>query len=796
MKNKRIKYYIVIVFAWILLFVSLIIFIFYKIDEETDNIAKTEARANFNKDQAIRNWSSLHGGVYVPVDSITKPNPALAHISERDIETPSGRKLTLMNPAYLLRELNDYFAEYYGIVGHLTSKKLLRAENKPDKWELNALTLFEKGEKEVSEYANINNELYLRLMQPLLIEQSCLKCHAQQDYKIGDVRGGIGVSVPMKPLIKKAILQKDRSFSILAILWIVGLIGMFFAYKKIEDSLKKQEYAENTLKVQNQILKEAKEISEKSRLELQNQNYEFAALNEEYHAQNEELRVTIEGLEESKDNFKAIITQSADGITVADKSGNYIVVNPAFCKMSGYSEKELLKMTVFDMKAEQQDHSSFFKSMTERESLPIHVILKRKDNTEYITEIIGKNIIINNKNFVLGTIRDITQKVKFEKELIKAKEKAEESNNLKTEFINNMSHEIRTPMNGILGFSSLLNKGDLTEQKRKYYINIIQNSGNQLMRIIDDILEISRLGTKQVKAIVKEVCLNDLLLEQFSIFDIRAKELKIPLYVKKGLPDNESYILTDKTKLNKILSNLLENALKFTDEGFIEFGYKIIDNKIEIYVQDTGIGIKLDSQKIIFKRFSQEEKKLSKNVGGLGLGLSIAKENAELLDGKITVKSEKGKGSIFFVTIPYKPVNFDREKQNIVNTTIKNKQEKYKILIAEDEEVNYLYLETLLEEIGVNSKILHAKNGKEAVDMCKDNLDIDIILMDLKMPIKNGFHATKQIKEFLPNIPIVAQTAYSTKEEKQQALSVGFNDFISKPISEEIFNRIINKYLK
>ena len=385
-----------------------------------------------------------------------------------------------------------------------------------------------------------------------------------------------------------------------------------------------------------------------------------------------------------------------------------------------------------------------------------------------------------------------TQNVK----LVKAKEKAEESDRLKTEFLNNMSHEIRTPMNGILGFSEILNTPDLTDSQKKNYINIIQNSGKQLLHIIEDILEISALGTKQVKTIEKEISLNDLLLELFSIFDIKAKENKTPLYLKKGLTDKESIIFTDETKLNKILSNLLENALKFTNEGFIEFGYKIVNKEIEIYVKDTGIGIKPESQEIIFKRFSQEEKELSRNVGGLGLGLSIAKENTELLGGKITLKSEKGNGATFFVTIPYKPVNKETLRSNSDNNnkTIEE-QNKYTILIVEDEEVNYLYLETLLEMFEMNLITLHAKHGIEAVEMCKENLEIDFVLMDMKMPIMNGFEATKLIKEFRPDLPIVAQTAYSTREEKAQAISAGCDDFISKPISEEILKEIMNKYL-
>ena len=533
----------------------------------------------------------------------------------------------------------------------------------------------------------------------------------------------------------------------------------------------------------NNILKRKK--SEKNLLI---QNREFAALNTTHLKQNKQLKLAIQKNEETENKFKAITNQSVDSITLTNLEGKFIFVNPAFCKLTGYTEDELLNMTVYDVNFDK--NTTIFKdvrnSMTGKS---FHTYLLKKDGSKSKVDIISIIIVINNQSLYLGTIRDISEKEKIEKELLEAKEKAEQSNLLITEFIHNMSHEIRTPMNGILGFSNLLNNTNLTSEKRKLYSDIILNSGNQLLRIIDDILEISILGTKHIKVIEKEICLNNLLLEQFNVFGLKAKERKLPLYLTKGLSDIDSYIKTDETKLNKVISNLLENALKFTNVGFIEMGYKLKNKTIEIYIKDTGIGINPEKHEMIFNRFSQEEKNLSQNVGGLGLGLSIAKENIELLGGTISVKSEKGAGATFFITIPYKPVN----TKKIINSTVE-KIDITTILIAEDEEVNFLYLEEALNNYKTDLRILHAKNGKEAVDFCKKNESIDLIFMDIKMPVLNGFEATKLIREFNKNIPIIAQTAYTTKEYKHEAKKAGCTSFISKPVQKETLYTIINNY--
>lgn len=382
-----------------------------------------------------------------------------------------------------------------------------------------------------------------------------------------------------------------------------------------------------------------------------------------------------------------------------------------------------------------------------------------------------------------GTAQDITERKKLEADLLAAKLKAEENDQLKTAFLQNISHEIRTPLNAICGFSQMLERNDLPESKKRNYISIIQNSSDQLLSIISDVLAVSSLETKQEQVNRKPISVNQILVELLAIFEPKAKANNIALYLTIGLSDDQSLINSDDTKLRQIITNLLANSVKFTRKGQIEFGYSLKDSDLEFFVKDTGIGIPADKHETIFERFRQADDSIAVNYGGTGLGLSISKGYAELLGGKMRLESQPGKGSTFYFTIPYNPIHPlpIKEKTNAVN-----------ILVAEDDEVNFLVIEGLLHDVPVN--LIHAKNGQEAIEYVRENPDIQLVLMDIKMPVLSGDEAAKQLKQIHPELPILAQSGYDLGQ-KESGYEGIFDDFITKPIKLDILLQKVSQFV-
>lgn len=379
--------------------------------------------------------------------------------------------------------------------------------------------------------------------------------------------------------------------------------------------------------------------------------------------------------------------------------------------------------------------------------------------------------------------------------LIKAKIKAEEGDLLKASFLANLSHEIRTPMNAINGFTELLLNTQIDENERIEYLNVIQKNGKDLVSIIDDLIEMSKIDSNQISPNYSEINLESCIVELYKTVKVtipKNKAIKFKL-IKSTLPAGYN-ISTDEIKLKQVIINLLTNAIKYTDEGLVTFKYEIDEKESRIHftIQDTGSGIDADQHKHVFDRFKRVENDKSIQVGGLGLGLSISKAYVEILGGTISLESTVGVGSTFYFSIPLQYV----KSEHIIVMPIREnelvKSERKVILIAEDDNINFLLFQKMMKDKAY--KIIRAVNGQEAVDICINDSNIDLVLMDIKMPVMNGFEAIEQIRPIRPKLAIIAQTAYSSSEDRLKIEQAGFDDYITKPLSRERLFELIDKY--
>jgi PAS domain S-box-containing protein len=489
------------------------------------------------------------------------------------------------------------------------------------------------------------------------------------------------------------------------------------------------------------------------------------------------------------------IEQSPAHIIISNIHGITEYVNARYSEVTGYFVDEVIgvKTRIFDPeKIGQERFDAIWQSINNGNMWRGEFLNAKKDGTTF-WESVSISPLKNETGEITHFVsikEDITSRKQMEEELIKALNKAEQSDKLKEAFLQNLSHEIRTPLNAIVGFSGLLHDPDTTPEQLHEFTSIILNSSNQLLSIVSDILTIARIQTGQEIIVIKPVAINGLLSHLASIFGPRANDKGLTLTIHPGSHQQEIELLTDDTKLTQILSNLLSNAIKFTIRGSVELGYLIKGDIIEFYVKDTGIGIAPESHKIIFERFRQAEASISSNFGGTGLGLSISKSFAEMLHGDIHVKSEKDIGSVFYLKLPFKTSTEHHEKQA---TSLTLPHQNFKILIAEDELFNFLLIQAYLNE--KNITLLRAQNGKEAIEMCHQQNDIDLILMDIKMPEMDGLTALGEIRKFRFNLPIIAQTAYALEHEKKNLLDNGFDDYIAKPIKKDELMQVIQKFI-
>jgi len=493
------------------------------------------------------------------------------------------------------------------------------------------------------------------------------------------------------------------------------------------------------------------------------------------------------------------IEQSPVCVMITDKTGLIEYVNPKFTELTGYSLEDLIKDESRILSPD-VNGKNFYNRLLERiskGSIWQGEFQNMKKNGELfwaktdISSIMNENGEIS-KYIIL--MEDVTERKALLADFIKAKERAEESDRLKTAFLHNISHEIRTPLNAIMGFTQMLEDQELSKEDRASFSDIIQKSGQQLLVIIKDIVNISALEAGQECCNKKSFNVNNLIRQICDQFSIKTREHGVSIKLHLALSDDKAYINSDEIKFIQILSNLLTNAFKFTHDGHIEVGYELAEEKMQFYVKDTGIGIPDNMHDEIFKRFRQIEIGDSRKYGGSGLGLPISKAYVELLGGEIWLNSVVGKGTTFYFTIPF------IESDIPVVDTISDNAERHltgniskTLIVAEDEDVNFLLIEKMLSP--QNYIVIRARNGNEAVESCREIRDVNMVLMDLNMPLMNGYQANRIIREERPEIPVLAVTAFAGEEEKKRALSEGFLDFVPKPIEKELLISKIKEYI-
>jgi len=541
--------------------------------------------------------------------------------------------------------------------------------------------------------------------------------------------------------------------------------------------------------------------------ELLKRNKQISDINTDLQKSNQELAIQKELITKKhfeSDKFYEMLVQSAnDSISFYDRDWNLKYANSAFYTMIGYDRDSYNSLNPPDL-IHPEDHDYQLRreqSLVNNGFFETELRLRHKAG-HYVNLSTRSVTVRSDSGEVLGALtisRDITRLKQVHEDLIKANIGAEASNRLKSNFLANISHEIRTPLNSVVGFSNLLLNNNLTNEVKEEYIEHINHNSEKLLQIIGDIIDLSRLESSQIEITYEEASLsaivNEIIEETRQI--IRRNEKPIILNVKNHFEDVGDLIFTDRIWLKRVLNHLMDNAVKFTLEGSVEFSYLLENQNIVFKIRDTGIGINKENLGRIFEEFRQEFDGHHRPFEGLGIGLTLAKEVIERMGGKIVVESEKGVGSEFSFSIPYRPAGSPKTKvATVINESIMKPIDwsSRKCLLVDDNKDVLIYLNRVLTDTGVS--IITARSGFEAIEIIKATPDIDVVLLDMQMPEMNGIETTREIRKIRKNLPIIAQTAFIFEDDKDIILEAGCDACLIKPIRREHLLTVMSSFVK
>ncbi|MBF0626495.1 MAG: response regulator [Magnetococcales bacterium] len=745
----------------------------YHSRHQTRELVIQVARTSFMKDQAFRHWGASHGGVYVPADARTPPNPSLAHLPERDLQTPSGRRLTLMNPAYMVRQLMAEYPGLYGTRGRITSLKPLNPDNAPDPWERQALEAFERDRlEEAIAFTDKDGEPVLRLMRPMLTTEPCLKCHAHQDYRVGQVRGGVGVMVPLAPYLdieRNAFRPVAYSHGLF---WGLGLVVAGFLSHRRTQRLAERQQAQ-------------------------------AALDQ---ARNE--------LQKEKDQLQAILDNTQALVSLKDTAGRYLLVNRRFEDVLGPGGEAILGKTdreVFPaavaaiFQADDQAVLELGRPVTVEQAIP------REGASQTFVSVKFPLLDESGGPKAVGSIAtDITERIQLEQALRAAMETAEAANRSKSTFLANMSHEIRTPLNAILGLTNLALRTDLSSKVRDYLVKVVSSS-TTLLGIVNDILDLSKIDANKLELAPREFRIREIVDSLIDLFRTPIPEKKLELIIE--ISEAYNYLLVgDVLRLRQILTNLVGNAIKFTDQGEVEVGIEPIEQSgdrvtLEFWVRDTGSGIPPEEIPRLFHSFEQVKEILTDTNRGTGLGLAISQRLVDMMGGRIQVDSRPGEGSTFRFTLalPFRRQAVEQE------LAAPGDLSQVKALVVED---NAASLHAMLSFLRVlNLKGAGVSSGREALEVVRGAMaagePFRLVLVDWLMPDMDGEETARQLVQAVrqqgsgkPPPKIIQMVPFGLEEAiVSRVRQAGADGFIAKPITlsllfdgiMEVFGREMTK---
>ena len=696
--------------------------------EKSIEIAHISAQVTFDNDVLYRRWAAQQGGVYVPVSEHTPPNPYL-NVPNRDVTTTSGLPLTLLNPAYMARQVNQLAQQGRGSRAHLTSLKPLRPENAPDAFETAALKSFEEGVKEVSAFEGKERQ-DLRLMRPLLVEKPCLKCHAQQGYKEGDIRGGISVSVPMEPILAIERPQVARTSIGHGLVWLLGLAGLTLWGRGLEKQISARERAEQAAR---------------------------------HHAA----------------ELEAAFAAMTHGIMVYDAAGSMVSANAAARALYdidpiGVDIETLAKHLSsrrLDGRPILREEMPTSRALKGEQVLSERFVLTRSDGQEMVVSFSSAPLQLGGQAIGAVTVcTDIT-------DLIRTQEALREADRRKDEFLGVLSHELRNPLAPIRNSLFILDRAPPGGDQARRAQAVIDRQVGYLTRLVDDLLDVTRIARDKIQLQRESLDLTNLV--RRTIEDYRSLFEKSEVHIETALPAQRIAVNADRTRLAQIVGNLLQNAAKFTDRGGrtqVSVAVDEVAGRAIIRIANTGAGIPPKLLPHLFQPFTQADETMDRSKGGLGLGLALVKGLVDLHGGDISAHSEGiGKGAEFIVRLP-----LDGETVTHTPTPVDLSHRNRRVLIIEDQADGAQSLREALELCGHQVEV--ADNGPAGLTRARA-FRPEVVLCDIGLPGMDGYAVARAFRadEALKDVFLVALSGYARPDDLLRSAEAGFDQHLAKP---------------